>query len=588
MNLKNIAISIFISTLLVGCTMKQEAESNFKKQADINLDTYDKKDYLITELKNRENIQSAEYVNVDTKKSVETLLQNLSAIDGKFYYLEGLDMIVPSIKGFKNIKTFQDLDNFIQSTTNKALVIDTNKYLVNSIKSVRIVDKNSLQNNFENIKINLQGEDVDLKRAFMTVSRLTGFNIIYKNPTTKSSSGDSASSVSMTSSDSSDSSDSSEFSSKMISFQEGSVSRFLKTVEESLDIYIDVDYKEKMIVVSKYKTRTIPLIINNRDIKKTKMATAASGAENLQTDTQQDIGGITSQFEYDIFKELQTSLDSTTSNFGGKNTAKIDVATGSVNIYATNDAMREITKKLETFNDSYRKQVEVELTTMELIVNNNLELGSDVTGSKTDSANGLISAIQTALTAENTPSLKMTTKKGDIINIKSLKDIGFVSKTTTQSYRARNHTPFVVQSTDVTNYVENMTSTPVQTGTETTVTQSTETSKIEVGLTAVVLPKIVGDEISLYINPASTKLNSLEKETFSNLEINIPSINITVLENEPLLRSGDKVVIGSHSIYEDSDGYKGIIPIDNFIIGGNSSKKLVKKVIVYVLSAKTY
>lgn len=48
----------------------------------------------------------------------------------------------------------------------------------------------------------------------------------------------------------------------------------------------------------------------------------------------------------------------------------------------------------------------------------------------------------------------------------------------------------------------------------TTVTSITETSKIEVGLTAV-LPKIVGDEISLYINPAATKLNSLDKEKFS-------------------------------------------------------------------------
>lgn len=584
---KNIIKTIIVSSLLVGCTMKEEAENKFNKQASINLEDYDKKNYLITELKNREFIQQAGYVNVDTKKSVETLLQNLNIIDGKFYHLEGLDMMIPSMKGYTNIKTFKDLDNYVQSTTNKALIIDSNKYLANTIKTVRIVDKNSLQNNFENIKINLQGEDIDLKRAFMQVSRLTGFNVIYKNPTSKSSS--SADAVSLSSPDSSSSANTSEFTSKMISFQEGSVARFLKTVEESLDLYIDVDYKEKMIVVAKYKTRTIPLIVNNRDVKKTKMATAASGAENLQSDTQQDIGGISSQFEYGIFKELQISLDSTCSNFGGKNTAKIDIATGTVNIYATNDSMREITKKLETFNDSYRKQVEVELTTMELIVNNNLEFGTDVTGTKTDSGNGLVSAIQTALTAENTPSLSLTTKKGDIATIKSLKDIGFVSKTTTQTYKARNHTPFVVQSTDLTNYVENMTSTPVQTGTNTTsITQSTETAKLEVGLTAVVLPKIIGDEISLYINPASTKLNELKKETFSNLEINIPSISITVLENEPLLRSGDKVIIGSHSIYEDADGYKGIIPIDNFVIGGNSSKKLVKKVIVYVLSAKTY
>lgn len=573
---KTIAIGIVVSSLLVGCTMKQEADRKFNKQADINIEDYESKNYLVEKMKSKEVIGKNEYVNVDTKKSVDTLLKNLSQIDGKFYHLQGLDMQIPSVKGYPNIKTFQELDTYIQATTNKALVIESNKYLANSIKTVRIVDKNSLKNNLDDIKINLHGKNVDLKQAFITVSRLTGFNVIYKNP--------SSSGVGLNNSQEGIS----DFEAELISFQEGSVSSFLKTIETTLDLYIDIDYKEKMIVVSKYEIRNIPLIVNDRDVKKSKMATAASGAENLESDTQEDVGGITSQFEFGVFKELQKSLDELVANYGGKNSAKIDESTGSVNIYATNDVMRKLTEKLETFNESFRKRVEVELTTMELLVNNNWEYGSDLSGSKTDTSNGLIAAIETALTGENLPGITLTTKHGDTATIKSLKDIGFVSKTTTQTYKARNHTPFVIQETNLTNYVENMTSTPVQTGDTTTITQSTETSKIEVGLTAVVLPKIVGDEISLYFNPASTKLNSLVKEKFSNLEINIPSVNISVIENEPLLRSGDKIIIGSHSVYEDADGYKGIIPIDNFVIGGNQSKKLVKKVIIYVLSAKTY
>lgn len=576
---------IIISSLLTGCTMKDEADRKFNKQADINLEDYENKNYLIEKMKDKEVIGKNGYVNVDTKKSVDTLLKNLSQIDGKFYHLQSLDMEIPSVKGYPNIKTFQDLDTYIQATTNKALVIDSNKYLANGIKTVRIVDKNSLKNNFDDIKIVIQGTNNDLKSAFLQVSKVTNFNVIYKNPSTSSNNSNSnggGPSISLENSNKSD------FEAELISFHEGSVSRFLKTVEETLDLYIDIDYKEKMIVVSKYKVRNIPLIINDRDVKKSKMATAASGAENLQSDTQQDVGGITSQFEFGVFKELQKSLDELTANYGGKSTAKIDISTGSVNIYATNDVMRKVTEKVETFNDSFRKRVEVELTTMELLVNNNWDYGSDLVGSKTDTSNGLMGAIETALTGDNMPSVTLTTKYGDTATIKSLKDIGFVSKTTTQTYKARNHTPFVIQETNLTNYVENMTSTPIQTGDTTTVTQSTETSKIEVGLTAVVLPKIVGDEISLYINPAATKLNSLDKEKFSNLEINIPSVNISVIENEPLLRNGDKIIIGSHSVYEDADGYKGIIPIDNFVIGGSQSKKLVKKVIIYILSAKTY
>ena len=175
--------TIIISSLFVGCTMKEEAERKFNKQADINMDEYNNKNYLIEKMRSKEIITKSDFVNVDSKKSVDTLLNNLSQIDGRFYHLEGLDMLVPSIKNYTHIKSFKDLDNYVQSTTNKALVIESNKFLANGIKSVRIVDKNSLKNNFEDVKINLHGENVDLKKAFIQVSKLTGFNVIYKNQT---------------------------------------------------------------------------------------------------------------------------------------------------------------------------------------------------------------------------------------------------------------------------------------------------------------------------------------------------------------------------------------------------------------------
>lgn len=459
------------------------------------------------------------------------------------------------------------------------------------IKVVRIVDKNSLENSFDNTSLNLQGENVDLKKALLSVSKITGFSVIYKN--LENGSGSSSSSSSSSSGASGGVSPTEkvddEFVSKLISFKSGTISNFLKYTEIALNVYIDIDYKEKIITISKFKSKSIPLLINNREIQKNKMASAAEGAEGL-TDGKSDtegLGGVTSKFNYGVFNELEKSLDTILKTSDSRNNVKIDYATGAVNINATSDVMRQITEKVETFNDSYRKQVEIELTTLEIIVNNNLDFGIDVNGQQTNNSNNIISNISTALTGETLP-LATFTKNGDKATVKSLKDIGYISKVTSQTYKARNHTPYIIKSTDVTNYVENMTSTPIQTGTTSTVTQSTETSKLSVGLSAVVLPKIVGDEISLYINPASTRLNSMTKEKYSTLEVNIPSVNISIIENELLIKSGDKVVIGSHTIFEDSDTYKGIIPIEDFIVGGNSSKKLVKKIIVYVLTAKAY
>lgn len=468
---------------------------------------------------------------------------------------------------------------------------DTNES--GKIKVVRIVDKNSLENSFDNTSLNLQGENVDLKKALLSVSKITGFSVIYKNLENGSGSSSSSAGASggatMSSGLASNEKADDEFVSKLISFKSGTISNFLKYTEIALNVYIDIDYKEKIITISKFKSKSIPLLVNNRDIQKNKMASAAEVAEGLTVSTSdsEGVGGITSKFTYGVFNELEKSFDTILKTSDSRNSVKIDYATGAVNINATSDVMRQISEKVETFNDSYRKQVEIELTTLEIIVNNNLDMGIDVEGQQTNNSNNIISTISTALTGETLPTATFT-KNGDKATLKSLKDIGYVSKVTSQTYKARNHTPYVIKSTDVTNYVENMTSTPIQTGTTNTVTQSTQTSKLSVGLSAVVLPKIVGDEISLYINPASTRLNSMTKEKYSTLEVNIPSVNISIVENELLVRSGDKVVIGSHTIFEDSDTYKGLIPIEDFIVGGNSSKKLVKKIIVYVLTAKAY
>lgn len=578
-NTKNVLLSLAVATLLSACSMKKETDKKFDEQSANMINRYDEGNTLLKDVKDREIINKMSYVNVDTKKTVDALLKNLSQIDGRFYHLEGMDMIIPSVRNYNKINDFQSLNNYIQSTTNKALVIESNKYLANGIKSVRLIDKNSIKNNFDEVKINLQGGNYNLENALLEVASLTGFNIVYKNTSSDESSIDGMNTTN---------NPKTIFNAEVISFQQGSLSQFLKVIEKSLDIYVDVDYKEKMLIISKYKSRNIPLVINDRDIEKKRIASSAGGADSLEVDMGEDVGGLSSQFKFGIFKELQKSLDELTKNYGNKNKATVDIGTGSVNIYATNEVMKQIIDKLEAYNDSFRKSVEIELTTMELIVNNSYDFGIDTVGSATDSSNGVIGAIQTALMGENLPSISVTSKNGSKATLKSFKDIGYIAKTSTDTYKTRNHIPFTIQRSDVTNYVENMTTTPVQTGDTTTLTQSTQTSKIEVGLTAVVLPKIVGDEISVYINPASTRLNSMEKEKYSDLEINIPSINISVIEAEPIMRSGDKIIIGSHTTYEDADSYKGLLPLDKVAIGGANSKKLVKKVVVYILSAKTY
>lgn len=150
---KLISISLVVSFAISGCTMKQEAERKYDKQSDSLLETYDNRqnDSMLSELNKRQVIQKETYVNVDSKKSVNNLLQALSEIDGNWYHLEGVDISAPSIKNYKEIKSFKDLNNFMQSTTNKVLVVENDVVTNEKFKTLSKIIPTSTE--YEYIKI---------------------------------------------------------------------------------------------------------------------------------------------------------------------------------------------------------------------------------------------------------------------------------------------------------------------------------------------------------------------------------------------------------------------------------------------------
>lgn len=151
--LRLISISLIVSFSISGCTMKQETERKYDKQSDSLLETYDNRqnDSMLSELNKRQVMQKEAYVNVDSKKTVNHLLQALSEIDGNWYHLEGVDISAPSIKNYKEIKTFRDLNNFMQSTTNKVLVVENDVVTTEKYKTLAKIIPNTTE--YEYIKI---------------------------------------------------------------------------------------------------------------------------------------------------------------------------------------------------------------------------------------------------------------------------------------------------------------------------------------------------------------------------------------------------------------------------------------------------
>ncbi len=52
-----------------------------------------------------------------------------------------------------------------------------------------------------------------------------------------------------------------------------------------------------------------------------------------------------------------------------------------------------------------------------------------------------------------------------------------------------------------------------------------------------------------------------------------------------ILKNGDRKIIGYLTSYENAKDYDGILPIEDFVLGGANSKKYFRKETVFVISA---
>lgn len=579
-------ISIIASVLLLGgCSQIGQVDSQFKEKAS---ETKIRKDDSLRKTVDEVRLKN-KYVNVDYKKEIKQLLEELSTIDNRSYFLKGIDMQIPDLKGYKEIVDFETLKNYIESTTNKTITITQNEINAQGVKVVEVIDKDAVKNTFANYQFSLGGKNVSINDAMLNVSSLTGFNVAFRNSATTAGSNIVSNS---------NNADAGDIKSKTISYRSGNISSFLKYLEVSANVFVDISYEDKMIMVSKYKDLSMPLYVNDRTISKEQSTQTAVSSSSGTSGNSAGVAdsGVKTSFSYSIFEQLDKSIAKivTEANMlsGDKSNFTLNKSTGTVNIVATKDVTEKITAVVNDFNEQFKKSVNVKLTTIELLVKNNINIGTDFSFSKA-SAKGTtgITTNFTQTIASNLGAILGTTRtssdgsKNLEASLKSVSEIGYISKVQVQEYETRNLIPTTIKQEQEINYVKNINTTPA-TVEGVQATQSTETDTLSVGLSAMVLPKIVGEYISLYINPQVRTLNSLEKQKFSNLEVQIPDVSGQSLENEYMLKNGETIIISSYSIFEDADQYSGLVPIKDFIIGGSKDKKIIRKEIIYVISAE--
>jgi len=572
---KQIVLIAGAALFFTGCSMKEQVQSTFKEHG-AKITSSELKVNSMTE-----NIQehSAAQAFVSTRnKSLKEALEEVGRINGQNFILNGQNFTLPHAAGHTHITDYFTLKQYVEDTTGKTLVITNNKFVKNRVKVVRAVDKEALHADLSKTSFSLRAQDLDLRQALQHFSAQTGFSIVFTDP--KQPSTDAGGVTSNSTKD---------FTTEMISFHGVNALQFLNYIEKSLDLYIEVDYLEKLVKIQKYKLKTIPLMIANRTISR---EGSSGNFDSGDSGGGGDEGTIQNRIEYSVYDALKNTTNEVVERInqrsGASNLVTIDENTGIVSLYATQSAMHTLESAVKNFNASYSATGRATLTVYELVVNNGVTLGSDFSFTK---ANGntniagettLTSTLNSAITWASQNAAADPTRSVDLV-AKSLSEIGYIAKRTDYGLRIRNHVPSSARELSKTNYVKN-TNTDVTSGDDPTTSTSTETEELVTGSDIMMIPKIYEDMISLYISINETTLEEMKKETFATTEINIPITKPRTIDDEFLFRDGSKKMIRHLTRFEEADKYEGIIPLKDFIIGGEKDKQIVRTELIYVLS----
>ena len=264
-------------------------------------------------------------------------------------------------------------------------------------------------------------------------------------------------------------------------------------------------------------------------------------------------------------------------------TAKLifNLDSGEVVVKTTNKNMKEIKNFIEKINHVYNQQLEITVDIYEFVLNRDFNFGTDISGSSSHVDFATHNLLDSILTG----SFKRGGDRGYAVDSNN-KFIRY-SKSYSYTQTMMNNISKTIAIQNTQDYVKSISSTTT-TNTATTTASNVEVSSVNQGVSIDILPRIIGDKISLKSDIKINNLNEFKQSTDANGNtIFLPDTDSKTIPSHLIIGNGDKVLVGSYQDYQDVNSYTGIAPIKDFIIGGKSGKKFVKKeILVDIIEVK--
>jgi hypothetical protein len=590
-NMKRI-ITLGISTalagfLLTGCSTKGmiKEHNDYSKEQLKNL-SKDKLENASANLRSTEIHQEKKFIDLSVSKKLEDVLAELSKLENKIYMItdDKSNIYVPSTISSKLLKinNLNSLKTYIEDTTNYTLDITKNKYVNNRPKIIKVVDKKALESDFSNLNFQVSSKST-VSAALTELSKKINFSIIYKNDLNSANS--STTTQDIASPDSLDLFSEKYFSDEYVYFTGNNVSDFLNYIEQNFDVYTDINYEDKIISISKYKTKMFNVTALNYNIKLSdaQMSSSTSSTDVSSTDSSTD-GSAALQTETEI-KGVEIFKANLENFLVEDKLSKLifNVDSGQIIVKTTNQNMKEIEKIINEYNKKYTTQIQVTVDIYEFVLNKNYNFGTDLkyTGNSSSAGtNFLESNILSAIT-------NIAGGKKDLnVLVDSKNDFIRYAKSYTYTKDLTNNIPDTINVGNNKKYIASS-STTTTSNTSTTSSTDQQIENLNEGVSITLMPRVVGNKIILKnevkINSTNDLVASTDKDGNT---IYMPDQDVKTLPGHVVITSGNKRVIGSYQDFQDVKNYKGAAPIEDFVIAGSSGKSFVKKEIIVVLSAK--
>ena len=581
--IKITALSLIIS-LFNACTSKNTLHGEFnndhKKFIEKNYKKTTTKNYLKDSIKEIED--KNEYINLDNTKRLSSILENLGDIDGKSYMLssDSEDIFLRATTNSHKLKidNFEKINQYLKDSSNYLIYVKSNRFIKNRIKIVSVKNKDNIEQNLKDIPFSLDSKAA-VSEILEQVRDISGFNVIAKNiPIIKDDTVEGTANGKLFAENTMDTL----FENTYISFGGNNIMELLNYISTSFNIYVDVDYENKTIVFEKQKPKSFNIILNNINY---------TGSLDVEKSISNDVGEgdsgkktIKTKIKLEIMDSLEQSLNTILRSSGIQgNVIAFNKTIGSIFVIADKKTMKEIATQINNFNDVFKKQIDFKLEIFEFAVTKEFNAGVSLGGTINTSnltGNFLTSTVSNSIFNIETKS-DTSGIKGVNLNNKTIRLI----KQTRHGYILKNSIPYSIDVTNSKSYVKTVnTETTVSNGVSTTET-TPETSEINEGTVLSVLAKVNGNQVEFNLQPKIVRINGIETATFDGNSISLPDLSVNTFSSNVILKNGEKKIIGYLTTYEDTNNYNGIVPIENFILGGARSKSYFRKETVFVISA---